>query len=70
MNKKTAIMNIIYKIQKFLILAGVFSVGLFGGEWLIDILLEIPRGNNFKEIIESIFIGFIVAILWRFKKRK
>ncbi len=60
----------IYKIQKFLLLAGIFSIGMYGGEWLLDTLLEISRPDNFKEIIEAVVIGHIMAVLWSLRKRK
>jgi len=50
----------------FLILFGVFSIGLFFGEWLIDKIFDSSRDSLKIEIIQSILIGCLVALLFVF----
>lgn len=56
-------------ILSFLFLFGVFSIGIFGGEWLIDQLFSSTRDSMKTEIIQSIFIGFFVALLFIFSNK-
>ncbi len=41
----------------------VFTVGLFFGEWLIDLSFNIPRDSLASEMVDSIIVGLIVALL-------
>ena len=50
-------------IKKFLFLWIFFSVGMFFGEWLLDIILKSERDTIKIEALESIIIGLIVALL-------
>ncbi len=54
------------KIRKFLFYFAAFSIGLFFGEWLLDIIINSSRSAVKIEIFESIIIAFIVAILFAF----
>jgi high-affinity Fe2+/Pb2+ permease len=50
--------------RNYIILFFVFSIGLFLGEWLLDIVISSTRNDLREELIESIVIGAIVAILF------
>ncbi len=50
-------------IIKFVFLFSVFSIGLFFGEWLLDVILNSKRDTIKIEAMESVIIGFIVALL-------
>lgn len=50
-------------IKRFLFIWVIFSVGLFFGEWLLDILFNSERNSLKIEIIECVIIGLIVAVL-------
>lgn len=52
------------KIKIFFILWAIFSVGLFWGEWLLDIVFHSKRDILKIEIMESVIIGFLVASFW------
>ena len=50
-------------IKKFVFLWMVFAIGLFFGEWLLDVIINSKRDIIKTEVMESIIIGLIVAIL-------
>jgi hypothetical protein len=50
-------------IVKFVFLFLIFSIGLFLGEWLLDIVLNSARDSFRVEARQSATIGFIVALL-------
>ncbi|WP_321348717.1 hypothetical protein [uncultured Draconibacterium sp.] len=50
-------------IKKFLFFWIFFSVGMFFGEWLLDIVLKIERDTIKIEALESIIIGLVIALL-------
>ncbi len=50
-------------VKRIIFLWAVFSIGLFFGEWLLDIVLNNKRDIIKVEAIESVIIGLIVAIL-------
>lgn len=50
-------------VKSFLFYWSIFSVGLFGGEWLIDFIFNLSRDKLTSEILDSVIVGFIVALL-------
>lgn len=48
-------------LGKFLLLLMVYSLGMFLGEFLIDILFNIRRDPFYKEFLTSFFIALILA---------
>lgn len=58
------------KIIRFLILALVFSSGIFLGELLIDFILKYERDTIKTELIQAFFIGLFVSVIFTlvFKK--
>lgn len=50
-------------LKRFLFIWVTFSVGLFFGEWLLDVIFNSERTSLKIEIMESVIIGLIVAVL-------
>lgn len=48
----------------------IFSVGLFCGEYLIDLLLSLSRESLQREIIKTMFIAAIMALGFLFLKKR
>ncbi|MCY1636319.1 hypothetical protein [Marinifilum sp. D737] len=51
------------KVFQFLFYSIIFSVGIFVGEWLLDLFTNADRYPIVKEIKDAIFIGVFVSLL-------
>jgi hypothetical protein len=56
--------NLMKKTNRFLGLALVFSTGIFLGELLIDFILKYERDSLKVEILQALFIGLFVSLIF------
>lgn len=50
-------------MERFIIFWVIFSVGLFFGEWLLDVILNSKRDTIREEALDAVLVGLIVAFL-------
>ncbi len=53
-------------IVTFLWLSVVFTIGLFFGEWLFDLIFSLEREELIKEMLTSLFVGILTSFLFVF----